>query len=382
MKTRTILLLSWRDIKSPGHGGAEVHTCNLTKSLEGQDYKFISFSPKYEGLAHKEIIDNVTYIRKGNIITVIIYAWLYYLKNREKIDFVINQCNTHNFFTRFWVPSKKRIFYIHQLTREIWDINAVFPINKIGRALENFSLRLNKNDYTITVSESTKRELVELGFNPDKIYLIYNAIDRDIVKNTIEDNKESNKDFIYVGRYSKYKGIDVAIEALGMVHEVYPDVKLRIVGKEDKEFTSSIIVPIARKYDMTVGHDDSADVVICGFVSEEDKLILMEKSKALLFPSIREGWGIIVSEAAARGTPSIVYNSPGARDAVDYGNAGFLCESNTIKDMSNLMLATIENEEKYVQMQENALKFVKNFSWEKNADTFNRMMKDKENSNK
>lgn len=376
MDNKTILALSWRDIRSPKSGGAEVHTYNLMKCLKEQNYNFISFAPHYDGVSDNEVDENITYIRKGNIITVIFHAFCYYRKNRKTIDYVINQCNTHNFFTRLWVPKKKRIFYIHQLTREIWDINAGFPLNIIGKTLENFSLRLNRHDYTITVSESTKQELVELGFDTDKIYLAYNAVDPEIIKDKVDDNKVSNRDFIYVGRYSKYKGIDASIEALGMVHEKYPDAKLRIVGKEDQAFIDEIIAPISQKYNLTIGNNDNCDIIICGFVSEDEKLRLMEKSKALLFPSIREGWGIIVSEAAARGTPSIVYNSPGARDAVAFGNAGYMCDSNNPSDLAKLMLDTIENANRYTDIQHKALAYVKRFSWNHNRDEIEQMFCD------
>ncbi|WP_027216028.1 glycosyltransferase family 4 protein [Butyrivibrio fibrisolvens] len=374
MDNKTVLALSWRDVRSPKSGGAEVHTYNLMKCLKEQNYKFISFAPHYDGVLDNEVDENITYIRKGNIITVIFHAFCYYRKNRKTIDYVINQCNTHNFFTRLWVPKRKRIFYIHQLTREIWDINAGFPLNIIGKTLENFSLRLNRHDYTITVSESTKQELVELGFDPNKIYLAYNAVDPEIIKDKVDDNKVSNRDFIYVGRYSKYKGIDASIEALGMVHEKYPDAKLRIVGKEDQAFIDEIIVPISKKYNLTIGNNDNCDIIICGFVSEDEKLRLMEKSKALLFPSIREGWGIIVSEAAARGTPSIVYNSPGARDAVNFGRAGYLCNHNSVDDIYQLMLSTLQDAQLYKQKQEEALEYVKKFNWKNNEEAFIKMI--------
>ncbi len=336
-------------------------------------YSLISFTPRYSGLSDYETIDGVRYIRKGNEFTVIVAAIIFYLKNHKKIDYVVNQCNTHNFFTRLWVPRKKRIFYIHQLTREIWDINAKFPLNVIGKRFENFSLKLNRHDYTITVSESTKQELIELGFDPNKIFLIYNAVDSNIIKDEIDDAKLSNRDFIYVGRYSKYKGIDAAVEAIGIVHQKYPDTKLRIVGKADEEYIQDVILPIAQKYDLTIGNNDNCDIIICGFVSEEEKLRLMEKSKALLFPSIREGWGIIVSEAAARGTPSIVYNSPGARDAVNFGAAGYLCAYNKPDELAKLMLDSIENVNRYIDMQNRALRYVSQFNWKNNREEVKRM---------
>ena len=90
--------------------------------------------------------------------------FLYYKKNRKNIDFVVDQCNTHRFFTPFWVKRKKENFYIHQLTREIWDINLNPPISTIGKLMETPLLWIYRKDYTITVSNSTKKDLLEIGF--------------------------------------------------------------------------------------------------------------------------------------------------------------------------------------------------------------------------
>ena len=61
-----------------------------------------------------------------------------------------------------------------------------------------------------------------------------------------------------------------------------------------------------------------------GFVSEEEKLALLRRTWANLFPSPKEGWGITVMEAAACGTPSLASDSPGLRDSVRDGETGYL----------------------------------------------------------
>ena len=57
-------------------------------------------------------------------------------------------------------------------------------------------------------------------------------------------------------------------------------------------------------------------VTFHGRVSEERKLELMREAHVHLFCSHREGWGLVVSEAAAMGTPSIGYDAPGVRDSI------------------------------------------------------------------
>ena len=94
----TIMALSWRDIKSPTAGGAEVHTHEMLRRIDRSSYRVIHIAARYGREKESEMIDGVQYIRKGNPVSVIWYAFFYYQRNRKNIDFVIDQCNTHRFF--------------------------------------------------------------------------------------------------------------------------------------------------------------------------------------------------------------------------------------------------------------------------------------------
>ena len=376
MKKKRILFLSWRDIKAPRAGGAEVHTHELMKVIDKEKYDIISFTPRYEGLKKEEIIDGIKYIRKGNVVTVIFWSFLYYFRYRKDIGYVVEQCNTHRFFTRFWVADNKRVFYIHQLTREIWDVNLSFPLNYIGKRLETWALKLQKKDYVFTVSESTKRDLIDVGFDPKRVFIIPNALDEKFLGKAIEnDINEKFHNFVYVGRYSRYKGIDVSIEALGIVRNKYSDARLRIVGKIDETVVRDLIKPLSEKYGLRYGMDVGNDIILCGFVSEESKYQIIKDSLALLFPSIREGWGIIVTEAGAVGTPSIVFDSPGCRDAVDYGRAGFMCDENTAESLAQYMIKCIEDKSEYLIKRMAAYEFAQKFSWKNNKIIINDVLR-------
>src|SRR5205823_79876 len=61
-----------------------------------------------------------------------------------------------------------------------------------------------------------------------------------------------------------------------------------------------------------------------GFVDEEEKLRLLQTAHAVACASEKEGWGLTVLEAAACGTPAVVTDVPGLRDAVRDGETGLL----------------------------------------------------------
>ena len=73
-----ILSLSWRDIKSPNRGGAEVQTFGMMKNLDSGKFHIIQFGPYYDGLPQKETIEGITFIRQGNVISTIFAARKFY----------------------------------------------------------------------------------------------------------------------------------------------------------------------------------------------------------------------------------------------------------------------------------------------------------------
>jgi glycosyltransferase involved in cell wall biosynthesis len=65
-------------------------------------------------------------------------------------------------------------------------------------------------------------------------------------------------------------------------------------------------------------------VVFWDRVSPQEKHRLMSEAHALLMTSVREGWGLVVTEASACGTPAIVYDVPGLRDSVRNESTGLV----------------------------------------------------------
>ena len=295
----------------------------------------------------------------------------YYKKNRNYIDYVVDQCNTFRYFTFLWIKKSKRIFFIHQLTKDIWFKNAKFPLNLFGFLFEPVHLWLTRDDFTITVSDSTKSDLLKLGFKNEKITILPEGINFLAWKKEDFLEKEKNPTFIYVGRFVHYKGIDDSIIAFGKLKEKYPNSKLWVVGKKNDKYIKESLIPIMNRYNLSYGNSfDDKDITFWGFVSDDEKYNLMSRSHALIFPSTREGWGLTVTESAVVGTPSIVYNSPGLVDAVNHGEAGYLCNINTPETIYSNMLKILENREAYETMRSLAYSFSKQFHWDNTSQSF------------
>lgn len=369
-KKTVLLFLSWRDISAPKKGGAEVFTHEMLSRRNKELSKIVHFSPMYEGALEREWIDDVLYIRKGNIYTVILHAMSYYAKHHKKIDYVVDQCNTHRFFTPFWVKRGKGVFFIHQMTREIWLRQLKKPFGFIGLKMESMMTKIYKSYVTLTVSDSTKQDLLDLGFVEDNIKVLPEGIDFEPWLPS-KWSDASLYSFTYVGRYATYKGIDATVEAFCKFEKQFGEGVLNIIGKKNQTYIDEVLEPIIEKYG--TNHEK---IIYHGFVSEEEKLNLMSLSHCLVFPSEREGWGLTVTEGAAVGTPSIVYDSPGLRDAVKKGQAGYMTKNNTVEDILSMMVRSIEDIKEYKQIQLEAYSFSKSLNWEKTAQSFDQVIKE------
>lgn len=373
-KRITLLMLSWRDIRNPLMGGAEIYTHEILKRLDSKKYRIIHISPYVEGCKEKEKLDGIFYIRKGNIKTIIWHAFVFYTRNRKNIDLVIDQCNAFRFFTKFWVNKKKRVFLEFQLYRELWDVMAKFPISKLGKLLETPMLRLNRNDFAITESESVREEMLQVGFDENKLSIVPIGLNFTPWTEDKFCKKEEEPVFIYVGRCVKSKGIDDLLEAFGRLKKKYKKGHIWIVGNCKQEMLQNLL-PIINKYELSYGKEKEKDIVFWGFVSEEKKLELQSRALVQVFPSMREGWGMIITEAAAVGTPSIVYNVTGCCDAVDYGKAGYLCKSNSVEELREKMESVLTDRNTYEQTRKAAYEFSKKFNWDASAKIFEKKIK-------
>jgi len=141
-----ILILNWRDLKNPKSGGAEIVTMAHAKSWVKRGNNVTWFTSHFTGAKEKETINGVEIIRRGNVITVYIYAFLHYLFHKDKYDFIIDEIHGLPFFTPLYTK-KPTIVFIHEVAKEIWDYMYPFPINILGKWIEPLYFTLYKHAY-------------------------------------------------------------------------------------------------------------------------------------------------------------------------------------------------------------------------------------------
>jgi len=92
----------------------------------------------------------------------------------------------------------------------------------------------------------------------------------------------------------------------------------------------------------------------------------MSKSEAIIVASVKEGWGLIVTEANALGTAAIVYDVDGLRDSVKNNVTGLVVEPSP-NQLSEAIVNYLQDNELKMKLSKNALEDSRRFGWGKSA---------------
>jgi glycosyltransferase involved in cell wall biosynthesis len=267
---------------------------------------------------------------------------------------VIDQVNTFPFFTTLW--SEVPVFMlIHQLAREVWWYESRFPVSAIGYLLEPLFLRCYRNANVFTVSESTKRDLRNLGFK-GRVVVVPEGLE---TINSATRPKPLTPTFLYVGRLAPSKRVSHVIEAFASFTRTVGTAHLSIVGTGPSKYVARL-----RRLAVRLHVEDS--VRFAGWVPAKEKHELMAASHMLLVTSVREGWGLVVLEANACGTPAVVYDVPGLRDAVHNGDTGLVVRASP-DELATGMERLWTDRETYMHMASRSLDWSHGFSFDTTA---------------
>ena len=200
-------------------------------------------------------------------------------------------------------------------------------------------------------------DLQKYGFR--NISIIPEGIDFKPVEKPLQ--KEPNA-FVFVGRLKKSKRPDHAIRAIALAKKTFPGIRLWIVGSGDPLYIT-YLKDLAKKNNL------EQNIVFLGRVDQEKRNELMSRAQAILVTSVREGWGLIVTEANACGTCAIAYNVNGLRDSVKNNETGLLVEPNP-EALAEAIAKLSGNKKILETLSQNALNDSKKYDWENSANEF------------
>ena len=296
---RHIAFVSWRDLANPRAGGSEVLVDHLADGMtaRGDQVSLLCGGPVAER--------SYQVIRNGGTYTQFLRAPLAYQRRLGGCDLVVEVCNGMPFFAPLW-SRRPVVCLVNHVHTELWDVRLPRPLSTAGRFTETVLMPwAHRKNLFLTVSSSTAQALTDLGVRPDLIRQVCNGVEppQPLTPRSPEPL------FLALGRLTDYKRIDLLLRLWERVRHVVGG-QLVIAGDG----------PERARIEALAG----PGVVVTGRVSEEEKHRLLCSAWMLVHPAMIEGWGIVIVEAAIRGTPGIGFDVPGLRDSVVDGETGLL----------------------------------------------------------
>ncbi len=295
-----ILVLNWRDLSHPAAGGAEVYTEQVLRRWAAAGHEVTLFAAAVAGRPAAELRDGYAVVRAGNRFTVYREARRWFQRHgRGRFDVVVDETNTVPFLAHEWVDDGARtIALVHQTCEEIWHHNAPPLVAHLGRlALEPRWLHRLSASPVLAVSDSTRDALARFGARD--VTVVPEGYEPPVALPVV--GKESVPTAVFCGRMVSYKRPHDVMRAHQLARREIPDLRLWMIGGG----------PLLDK--LHAGAPPGVEFV--GRVSEGVKHDMMARAHVHLATSVREGWGLVVTEAAALGTPTIAYDVPGLRDS-------------------------------------------------------------------
>jgi cellulose synthase/poly-beta-1,6-N-acetylglucosamine synthase-like glycosyltransferase/glycosyltransferase involved in cell wall biosynthesis/O-antigen/teichoic acid export membrane protein len=356
-----ILIFNWRDKRHVWSGGAEVYLHELAKRWVVMGHSVTLFCGNDGYCPRQETVDGIKIIRRGGFYTVFLWAALYYmLKFRGRFDEIIDSENGIPFFAPLY--AKEKVFLlIHHVHQDVFRMKLHPPLSWIGKSLEkHFVPMIYKNTEVITVSPSSKADILEHKLTKKEPNVIYNGVDLEVYK---PGRKSARPSILYLGRLSKQKSLSVLIKSAKKIVRNVPDVQITIAGDG---------VDRKRLIKLTKSLHLENVINFTGKVTEKEKVKLYQKAWVFVNPSLMEGWGITTIEANACGTPVVASNVAGLRDAVHNPHSGLLVPYGNVDEFANSISLLIKNGAIRKRMSSEAITWAKKFSWDKSAtDTLN-----------
>jgi glycosyltransferase involved in cell wall biosynthesis/O-antigen/teichoic acid export membrane protein len=295
-----VLVLNWKCHRHPAAGGAEIYTHEVARRWAAGGHTVTVLTPAVPGAPGYEDVDGYRVERRGGRYSVYRHAREFYHARRGEFDVILDCVNTRPFEAPVWAEVAVVALFF-QLARDVWFYEMPAPLAAAGRfVLEPAWIKAYRDVPVATISESSAASLRRAGLGRVVTVGVGASIPDEIPAGV----RGPVPSVAFVGRMVRTKRPFDALAAFASARERLGQGRLVLMGDG----------PIAPQVRAAAGRVSGATFL--GRVSEREKFARLARAHVLVATSVREGWGMVVDEAAAVGAYPIGYRVPGLVDAV------------------------------------------------------------------
>ena len=218
--------------------------------------------------------------------------------------------------------------------------------------------RLYRNCAYVAVSDRTRTELAELGVDAGRVHVIHNGIEQ---APGLDVTPTPYPHIAVVGRLVPHKRVEHVLRAAAILRRQHPDLRVSVVG--DGWWS-----PRLQQVAAALGVEDLVD--FHGFVDEKAKHRIYASAWVLALPSLKEGWGIVVMEAATHGVPAVAYrDAGGVSESILDGTTGVLVTGDE-QDFAQALGSVLDSADLRERLGDAARTRAEQFTWAATANAF------------
>lgn len=345
-------MLAWRDLDDVEAGGSEVHAHNIASLWAQAGIEVLHRTSFAAGHPQKVTRSGYRVVRKAGRYMVFPRSVAAELARRNgPRDGLVEIWNGVPFLSPLWCPGP-RMIWLHHVHGPMWEMSLPPALAKAGRVFEErIAPRFYRDSAIVTLSNSSRDELVaEMGFDPSRVSVVPPGVDQHFSPG---GSRTAEPTVLAVGRLVPVKDVPRLVRLMAEVREQVPTARLRIVGDGyERERINALI-----------GDLDAHDyITLLGRVDDDELLDLYRSSWVVASTSIREGWGMTVTEGAACGTPCVATRIAGHSDAAIDGTTGLL--GTTDSELVDGLVAVLTNHDLRDRLGAGALRRADELTWE------------------
>jgi glycosyltransferase involved in cell wall biosynthesis len=310
---RRIHVLAWRDLDDPDAGGSELHADEFMRRWAAAGLDITHRTSAAIGQPSTATRNGYRVVRRGSRYSVfpraIASEWVHRM---GRYDALVEVWNGVPWMSPLWCR-RPRITFLHHVHGPMWDQLLPWPLAGIGRTMEaRFAPPFYRRSLTLTPSEATREQLLQLGFRADRVVAVNNGVDPMFHPG---GTRSASPLVLSVARLAPVKRQDELIEAAVIARQRVPDLRLVIVG--DGPLRPALEARIA-------AHGAREWITMAGRLSHAELVAEYQRAWLVSSTSLAEGWGLALTEAAACGTTAVATDVSGHRSSVIDGVTGVL----------------------------------------------------------
>lgn len=281
--------------------------------------------------------------------------WNYYLPFVMRLDRLdLFHGPNHSVPKRGSIPN---IVTIHDIAYFFMSVHGV----EFDQYLKKVTMESMANSHAIiSVSNSTANDCVSQGVPRKKIEVIYQGFDGKSLSYSSENSKsytltdfnEEDPYILSIGTSQPRKNLLSLVSAFSQISGKIPH-KLVLAGPSGSD---------QKSIDELIKAEGLENRIVClGYVSESDKDALLSNADLFVYPSVYEGFGLVILEAMSYNVPVITGNNSGLLEAA--GDAAILIDVKNIKEIAKSIETVLNNFEIRKALLEKGSSQIKKFSW-------------------